>query len=533
MARPKATGTTKHPQIDIGQRSFERLQRLKERTEVSKYGVSSVSVMVRQFILSLTANLLRQMPSPSKCTMWSIQSNACSWRLQAIPMSDPNQLYKSFAHQVLPNDRKVVGNSSENEGSHKFGLAPEIELLGKRAVAASPTSTGFELAPEIQLSDKLTDSKLRQKVEAERRHLHVGKGGASDNVDILPVSRVWLTRIRANHELAARRLIVFASVSSMMLAIVFWTRSDVDEPRSLVSAPSTWLGSSYLKIEGRSADESVQKRKTSAAPVTDIASSEPKQAARLEQEAPSIHVAQLPATGDRRTLVDHRAGSSSSKAREAGALGVPDPLKREIAANPHALQPGHQTALAVTPRQSASLGNLGLDLVGNAAPDGPYHTPKLKPRDVGATKSAFLRPVMTPREDPRLGDQVTTPELQAVLDQDLATLGGAIASQMIISGVAYGELDQDGRGDAVVFLTHQADPRAVRHLVLAYLGGGETYVLADVEILAALQASAARKFEITIIDGVVRIQTCCGDRREALILKLRDRELQFASGRYD
>jgi len=38
MARPKATGSTKHLQIDIGQRSFERLQRLKERTEVSKYG---------------------------------------------------------------------------------------------------------------------------------------------------------------------------------------------------------------------------------------------------------------------------------------------------------------------------------------------------------------------------------------------------------------------------------------------------------------------------------------------------------------
>ena len=38
MARPKAAGSTKHLQIDIGQRSFERLQRLKERTEVSKYG---------------------------------------------------------------------------------------------------------------------------------------------------------------------------------------------------------------------------------------------------------------------------------------------------------------------------------------------------------------------------------------------------------------------------------------------------------------------------------------------------------------
>ncbi len=38
MARPKATGATKHLQIDIGQRSFERLERLRECTEVSKYG---------------------------------------------------------------------------------------------------------------------------------------------------------------------------------------------------------------------------------------------------------------------------------------------------------------------------------------------------------------------------------------------------------------------------------------------------------------------------------------------------------------
>lgn len=38
MARPKVAGATKHLQIDIGQRSFERLERLRERTEVSKYG---------------------------------------------------------------------------------------------------------------------------------------------------------------------------------------------------------------------------------------------------------------------------------------------------------------------------------------------------------------------------------------------------------------------------------------------------------------------------------------------------------------
>lgn len=38
MARPKTTAVTKHLQIDIGLRSFERLERLKASTEVSKYG---------------------------------------------------------------------------------------------------------------------------------------------------------------------------------------------------------------------------------------------------------------------------------------------------------------------------------------------------------------------------------------------------------------------------------------------------------------------------------------------------------------
>ena len=38
MARPKAMGSTKHLQIDIRQRSFGRLQYLRERTEVSNYG---------------------------------------------------------------------------------------------------------------------------------------------------------------------------------------------------------------------------------------------------------------------------------------------------------------------------------------------------------------------------------------------------------------------------------------------------------------------------------------------------------------
>jgi len=38
MARPKPKGTAKHLQIDIGQRSFERLEAMKEKTEVSRYG---------------------------------------------------------------------------------------------------------------------------------------------------------------------------------------------------------------------------------------------------------------------------------------------------------------------------------------------------------------------------------------------------------------------------------------------------------------------------------------------------------------
>lgn len=37
MSRPKATTETKHLQIDVGQRTFDRLQRLKEVTESARY----------------------------------------------------------------------------------------------------------------------------------------------------------------------------------------------------------------------------------------------------------------------------------------------------------------------------------------------------------------------------------------------------------------------------------------------------------------------------------------------------------------
>lgn len=37
MSRPKTTHTQKHLQIDVGQRTFDRLQRLKEVTEAGRY----------------------------------------------------------------------------------------------------------------------------------------------------------------------------------------------------------------------------------------------------------------------------------------------------------------------------------------------------------------------------------------------------------------------------------------------------------------------------------------------------------------
>ena len=139
------------------------------------------------------------------------------------------------------------------------------------------------------------------------------------------------------------------------------------------------------------------------------------------------------------------------------------------------------------------------------------------------------RPATASREAPRWGDQVITPELRAVLERDLATLGGAFASQTVISGLAHGDLDQDDQSDAVVLLTRQVDDRATQYLILAYLGGRETYLLADVEVLTAPQLSAARKFDVAIDDGLVRLQTCCGDDPKTTVLTLQNRELELKS----
>ncbi|MGI9494271.1 MAG: hypothetical protein ACR2QF_17910 [Geminicoccaceae bacterium] len=112
-----------------------------------------------------------------------------------------------------------------------------------------------------------------------------------------------------------------------------------------------------------------------------------------------------------------------------------------------------------------------------------------------------------------------------------------VAGQSTISAAAQGDLDGDGLSDAIVVLTNRSDQGLENHLVMAYLGDGQSYNLTDIQVAQGQitqrqvtkepEAELRDHLVVDIDEGLIELSVCCAQNVRPIFLAFRDRELVF------
>ena len=141
-------------------------------------------------------------------------------------------------------------------------------------------------------------------------------------------------------------------------------------------------------------------------------------------------------------------------------------------------------------------------------------------------------PEVRPRNRRDADNLFVDPALEAAVRRDLASTIRKMAGQSAISAVAQGDLDGNRLGDAIVVLTNRNDQGRETHLVMAYLGDGESYNLTDIQVTQVQEAPEDRTalrdhLVVDINEGLIKLSVCCDDDVRPVLLAFRDRELVF------
>ena len=120
--------------------------------------------------------------------------------------------------------------------------------------------------------------------------------------------------------------------------------------------------------------------------------------------------------------------------------------------------------------------------------------------------------------------------LQEAVERDLSTIGQDVIGEESTLDAAFGDLNDDGRDDAIVVLTRNADRGASHRMLMAYLRNDQAYNLVDVWILSVPDQDVDGGVTLAIEDGAVRLETCCEDQADPTILVLDNRKLAYAQG---
>ncbi len=145
---------------------------------------------------------------------------------------------------------------------------------------------------------------------------------------------------------------------------------------------------------------------------------------------------------------------------------------------------------------------------------------------------AYRPPVPEARPDPDRPPAASwgNEPLRAAVKRDLSVIGQDVIGDETIVDAALGDLDGDDIEDAVVVLTRDAASSTPHRMLMAYLQNGDAYNLVDVWILDASNGKDDAKLDLTIEDGAVHLETCCGRQAGTNILVLDNRKLAYANG---
>ncbi|MGH1481394.1 MAG: hypothetical protein ACRBM6_22100 [Geminicoccales bacterium] len=119
------------------------------------------------------------------------------------------------------------------------------------------------------------------------------------------------------------------------------------------------------------------------------------------------------------------------------------------------------------------------------------------------------------------------PRLQTIIEADAARIGEWMEVDADIEIAAYGDLNADGRDDAVVFLAYQSDQSAYRQYLMSYLDAEETYELAGVKLLTIVKSRPSEAEVEEIDEGVIwlKLVDADGTSLDPIGYQLRDQQL--------
>lgn len=94
-------------------------------------------------------------------------------------------------------------------------------------------------------------------------------------------------------------------------------------------------------------------------------------------------------------------------------------------------------------------------------------------------------------------------KLQAIIEADAKRIGEWMEVEPDIEVAAHGDLNADGRDDAVVFLAYQSEQAIYRQYLMSYLVADETYELAGVKLLTGVNPPPAQARVEQIDRGII------------------------------
>jgi hypothetical protein len=152
------------------------------------------------------------------------------------------------------------------------------------------------------------------------------------------------------------------------------------------------------------------------------------------------------------------------------------------------------------------------------------------PSPIEPTAGPADQAALTTPSEPPLGPAAAAARpaiLHQVVAETLRNVQQMYGGEFRAEGTAFGDLNGDGREDAAVLVTYQADRDDYVQYLVAYLFDGETYRSTDTEnvggrFLEALRAEIRDIVDQTIIVDLQSLdanQDCCDTRRAAFALR--------------